>query len=489
VLLALAILMGGVFLIIAYTYNLQKVTEKYIESTRISVNDAKEMEIELTAIKGLTYVYLVNKSDLWLDSLRDHEAIFVIFLERARISSNTPEEDLLIQQISALFSNYEQNILIAVSHLRNGEISKANALLVHSAQEFLGTIQEKSNEFITINKQAEFLHESELAKTNKLILNILISLGIGGIAAGILLGWLLSRMLFGPINQLVLKLRGTSGEAVLKHLRFSHGDDLDELGESIKDLIDRINRANEDLSRNKELLQHSNKFANLGKIAPTIAHEIRNPLAAIKMLVYSLREEADISATFKEELDIITREIDRIDNFTKGFLKFAKPADPIFADINPTECLGEVILLIKPRLKNNNIHLNNNTTKNKYHVMADTSHLKQVYLNIILNAVEVMPAGGVLDIELESVKESDMNRQGEVRDFIRIDFSDSGPGIPEAIMKTLFEPYIKGSDMGVGIGLSISQSIANSHGGWMSAENKPDGAGAIFRLYLPLINL
>jgi len=260
------------------------------------------------------------------------------------------------------------------------------------------------------------------------------------------------------------------------------------LGENIKDLIDRVNQANQDLSRNKELLQHSNKFANLGKIAPTIAHEIRNPLAAIKMLVYSIREEADISATFKEELDIITREIDRIDNFTKGILKFAKPADPVFSDINPTDCLGEVILLIKPRLKTNNIHLNNNTTKNKYHVMADTSHLKQVYLNIILNAVEVMPTGGQLDIELAAVKEPNIHRSGEVCDFIRIDFIDSGPGIPEAIMKTLFEPFIKGSDMGVGIGLSISQSIAESHGGWLSAENKPERFGAIFRLYLPLIN-
>ena len=487
-LLSLAILMGGVFLVIAFTYNLQKETEKYIESTRSSVNDAKDMENELTAIKGLTYIYLVNKSNTWLDSLRDRQEIFVIFLERARISANTPEEEFLIQQISALFSNYEQNILLAVLNLRNGEISKANALLVHSAQELLGTIQEKCNEFITINKQAEFLHESELARTNVLILKILISLGIGGIVAGILLGWLLSRMLFSPINQLVLKVRGTSGEAVLEHLKFSHGSELDELGESIKDLIDRINRANEDLSRNKELLQYSNKFANLGKIAPTIAHEIRNPLAAIKMLVYSIREDANISATFKEELDIISREIDRIDNFTKDFLKFAKPADPIFSDVNPTECLGEVIQLLKPRLKNNNIHLTNNTTKCKWHVMADTSHLKQVYLNIILNAVEVMPTGGELAIDVEAVTEIDINRQGESREFIRIDFSDSGPGIPEAIMKTLFEPFIKGSDMGVGIGLSISQSIANSHGGWIAAENKPDGSGAIFRIYLPIVN-
>ncbi|MFA5848261.1 MAG: ATP-binding protein [Bacteroidales bacterium] len=487
VLLVLAILMGGVFLVIAYTYNLQKDTEKYIESTRNNVNVAREMENELTAIKGLSYVYLVNKSNSWLDSLRDRQSTFIIFLEQARISANTYDEELLIQQISALFSNYEQNILLAVSNLKNGEVSKANVLLVHSAQELLGTIQQKSNEFITLNKNAEYLHESEMARTNVLILKILVSLGIGGIASGLLFGWLLSRMLFGPINQLVLKVRGSSGEAFLEHFKFSHGNELDELGESIKDLINRINQANADLSRNKELLQYSNKFANLGKIAPTIAHEIRNPLAAIKMLVYSIKEDAKTSGSFKEELDIISGEIDRIDNFTKDFLKFAKPADPIFYDIIPSDTLGEVIQLLKPRLKNNSIHLINNSAKCKFHVLADASHLKQIYLNLILNAVEVMPAGGELTIDASEVIEADLNKQGELRKFIRMDFSDSGPGIPEAIMKTLFEPFIKGSDMGVGIGLSISQSIAESHGGKITAENKPDGSGAIFRLYLPLI--
>jgi signal transduction histidine kinase len=253
-------------------------------------------------------------------------------------------------------------------------------------------------------------------------------------------------------------------------------------------LIDRINRANEDLSRNKELLQYSNKFANLGKIAPTIAHEIRNPLAAIKMLVYSIREEANLPEAIKEDFDIISREIDRIDNFTKDFLRFAKPADPVLNDINPTEPLNEVIKLLTPRLAKNSITLFNNTLKSKWIVMADSGHLKQVYMNIILNALEVMPQGGELVIDAEVVTDSDLLIPGKRRKYLRLEFADTGPGIPEAIMKTLFEPFIKGSDMGVGIGLSISQSIANSHSGWIRAENKPNGAGAIFRFYLPIIN-
>ncbi|PKP36116.1 MAG: hypothetical protein CVT98_09055, partial [Bacteroidetes bacterium HGW-Bacteroidetes-15] len=102
--------MGGVFLVIAYTYNLQKKTEEFIESSRRSVSTAKEMENELIAIKGLTYTYLVNKSDLWLDSLNTRKTNFIIHLERARKEVNTVEEESLVKQVSALFSNYEQSI-------------------------------------------------------------------------------------------------------------------------------------------------------------------------------------------------------------------------------------------------------------------------------------------------------------------------------------------------------------------------------------------
>lgn len=490
-LLALAIIMGGVFLVIAYTYNLQKETERNIEISRATVDEAKEMENELTAIKGLTFTYMVNKSDIWLDSLRGRQTRFTFHLERARRRANTPEELFLIQQISALFSNYRQNILQASSFLKNGDINRANTLIANSAQNLLETIQQKSNEFISINVISGARHQDELARSNLIILKILISLGIGGIAAGILLGWLISRLLFAPISKLVLKVRGASGEALFEQLTLPYGGELDELGERIKQMIDKINRANEDLSRNKELLQYSNKYANLGKIAPTIAHEIRNPLAAINMLVYSIREDRNTPDSIKEDLDIISLEIDRIDNFTKDFLKFAKPADPVFALIDPCESLNDVIKLLKPRLFANNISIVNSIVKCKWSVMADTSHLKQIYMNIILNAIEVMPNGGELTVSVTKEAEiisHEINSKSDIsgKRYICIAIADTGPGIPDAIINRLFEPYIKGSDMGVGIGLSISQGIALAHGGFITAENRISDKGAVFKINLPL---
>jgi signal transduction histidine kinase len=478
--------MGGGFLVIAFSYKLQKKTESYIEAARTSVSIAKEMENELTAIRGLTFTYLVNKSDVWLDSMKNRQMKFIIYLERARAKANSPEEERLVQQISALFTNYEQNIITSASLVKTGNISKANALIAHSAQDLFSTIQDKSNQYIKLNKSAETLYELEIAKTNSIILKTMVSLGIGGIVAGLLLGWLLTRMLFGPINQLVLTIRSATGETVLERFKLPHGGELDELGNRVKDLIDRINQANEDLNRNRELLQYSNKYATLGKIAPTIAHEIRNPLAAIKMLVYSIREEHNLPDSIKEDLDIISSEIDRMEGFTKDFLKFAKPADPIFTLVNPTDSLVEVIQLLKPRLKKNSIQLIDNASVNTAYVMADVGHLKQLYMNIILNAVEVMPKNGQLLIDASIITNCQNDKVLAHTDFLRISFNDSGPGIPEAIMKTLFEPFIRGSEQGVGLGLSISQGIATTHGGWISAENKEHEKGAIFHIFLPI---
>jgi signal transduction histidine kinase len=479
VLLVFAVIMGGVFLSIAFSYKLQIETEQEIEQARTAVDEAKEMENELIAIKGVTYTYYANKSASWLDSLRHHKSRFTIHLERARLGSSSDAELLLLQQISALFSNFEQNMITAVQHEKSRNIQKSNALILHSAEDLLSTIHQKCTEFININKSSEDLYELEIAKADRFILKILISLGIGGISIGLVLGWLISRMLFAPINQLILTVRSASGEAVLEKLSISPGNDINEIAERIESLVQRINTANRDLSANKELLQHSNKNAALGKIAPNIAHEIRNPLVAIKMLVYSIREDSRIPAETKQDLDIISKEIERLEEFTKDFLRFAKPSEPVFERTSPLVPLNDVIQLLRPRLKSCSISLTESISGSSCLSMADTAQLKQIYLNIILNAIDIMPGGGLIDIKTDIA-----DVEGKSGKYLRMMFADTGPGIPQAIHGNLFEPYIKKSDMGVGIGLSISQSIAKLHSGWITAENRP-GGGAVFTVYLP----
>lgn len=485
-LLLIALVMGGGYLIIAYIYNLQKDTERRIDAARQSVNVAKEMEMELVRLRGFTFTYLVDPTPQWLDSIQTRETRFIILLERARANANTEEEMLVIQQISGLFSNYKQNIIQAEKLIKRWRMNQANALLVFAAKDLLSTIHEKSRNFITLNIQAEETYELDIAKANTIMLRTMIILGFGGILAGLLLGWIISRMVLNPINQLILEVRGAPGGAVLEKLEMPGHGDLEELGNRIRLLIDRINKTQEALEKNRELLQYSNKYAVLGKVAPTLAHEIRNPLAAIKMLIYSIKEEQAENSPLQEDLGIISSEIDRMEGFIRNFLKFARPADPIFEKINPLEVLREVSHLLKPKFRKNQIILHDQTEGLQYQVNADASQLKQVFMNLVINAIEAMPAGGSLNLSTE-ISEGPGVPEGESgARYLMINIEDTGPGIPQKVMDHLFEPFIKGNDQGVGLGLSISQNIASMHQGWIQASNLPSGTGAVFSIFLPL---
>lgn len=484
VLLFLAIVLAAGMLVVAYTYNLQKKTESQIEMARQSIAIAKMMEVELFSIRNFTFIYIDDKSSEWIDSIRVHKKKFIIYLERSRSSVNTPEEANLIQQTSALFSNFELNLNSATLLVNQEKMNQANALLTHSAKDLLGTIHQKSRQYINLNQRVGELHQNQIERTTKIIFNVMIALGLGGVLVGLFLGWMISKVLFVPINQLIVSIRDASGEAVVENLNVPAGDELDELGSRIKELVDRANKTQEDLNRNKQLLQYSNKYAVLGKVAPTIAHEIRNPLTAIKMLIYSMKQNDSQLMPQTKDIDIILSEIDRMEEFIKNFLKFAKPNDPTFTSINPCQVLSEVLLLLMPRFKEKKLELINDSMDCKTLVSADIGQLKQLFINLLINALEAVPANGFIRINAITTT---LKNEDDV-EYLRISIEDSGSGIPEKVMKALFEPFVKGNEQGVGLGLSISQNIATMQQGWIEAENKPNHAGAIFHVYLPVIS-
>ncbi len=486
-LLLIAMVMGGGYLVIAYSYNLQKKTEERIDAAQQMVNVAREMEIELVRLRGFTLIYLVDKSKQWQDSISSRQDRFIIYLERARRQAGTPEELSMVQQISALFSNYELTINTARLLIRQGKYTRANTLIVHAAKDQLDTIHEKSRQFINQNRRAEDRYELDIIQTNAIIRKAMFSLGLGGILAGLLLGWIISRMVFKPINQLMLQVRSASGGAFLEQLEIPDQGDLEQLGEQIRALINRINQAQEALDKTKQLLQYSNKYAILGKVAPTVAHEIRNPLAAIKMLIYSLREKSGLADDQKHDMEVITNEINRMDDFIKNFLKFARPPEPVFAPVNPVDVVMEVIHLLRPKLKSNNIELSEKYLSGNIKVNADTGQIKQIFINLIINAMEAMPEGGNMIISTTGYTEENGLNNSDKQNYLVINIEDTGHGIPQKVLSHLFEPFIKGSDQGVGLGLSISQNIANIHKGWIDAKNKLPGPGAIFSVYLPVI--
>ena len=479
--LVIALILTGAFIIMAFTFRIQDSTTRILAENARSLETGKDLELYIYDLRVITLNYLADGDSNWIGELQLKENAFLRSLDDVRMAVNTETEKRLLQQMGALFSNYQQNLRIALVYERQGNSSRAKALLLLGNRDFLNTIHDKCQAFIASNERSQLEYENRIRDNNRVIRYAMYALGTGGIILGTVLGWIIARIILNPIYRLVLKVRGAADNEMVEHISMSPGKELDELDYHIQRLIGRINQAQEDLEKNRRLLERSNRLATIGKLAPALAHEIRNPLAAIKMLIYSMAGETEAEDERQKDIEIISREIERIEGFIQNFLKFARPPKPAIRPVLFQEVIGETLELLSLRLKQNQIEVVEDYKAENALVMADPDQMKQVIMNLVINAIEAMGSEGRLILRLEQVN---ADQGGQPRPMVRLTCLDSGPGIEPGILDSLFEPFIKGREKGVGLGLSISQRIAELHHGWIEAGNNSEG-GACITVYLP----
>jgi two-component system NtrC family sensor kinase len=238
--------------------------------------------------------------------------------------------------------------------------------------------------------------------------------------------------------------------------------------------------AYEMLKQRQEQLIQSEKMAALGQLSAGIAHEIRTPLTSIKIFIQSLEKEIDLDENQKEDFRIIMREIDRINENITRFLNFARPDEPQFQSINLSLLVKETVNLLAAKLKSGDIRLDLSLSDEPPSLKGDPKQLTQVFLNLLLNAVEAMPGGGTLTIRsaVETQPESGQR-------FLKVVIKDTGHGISEKDRPHLFDPFFTKKAGGTGIGLSIVYAIIQKHNGRIDVESEL-GKGSSFILQLPI---
>jgi signal transduction histidine kinase len=203
--------------------------------------------------------------------------------------------------------------------------------------------------------------------------------------------------------------------------------------------------------------------------AAGVAHEIRNPLTAIKMLIYSLREELANDDEKRQDLAVILKEIDRLEHFVHNFLQFARPPEPVLNAVNVNETVHETLILLTPRLRQNRIEVREAYQPNLEKLIADADQVQQVAMNLVLNAVQSMPEGGQLTAE---TRRAQISTENHGNDWVRIRISDTGCGIPKELLDSIFDPFVSGRKDGIGLGLSVAYQIMHRHGGWIEKESQ-----------------
>ncbi|RLC70192.1 MAG: histidine kinase, partial [Chloroflexi bacterium] len=234
----------------------------------------------------------------------------------------------------------------------------------------------------------------------------------------------------------------------------------------------------EELKASRARLVQSVKLAAMGKLAASVAHEINNPLQAVQSCIYLVAEAANPADPNIRYLEIARQELDRIARIVQRMLDFYRPGDEGRRPTAVGSLLDDVLALMRKQLEQGHVTVQTDYEPDLPVVMAVADHLKQVFLNIILNALEAMPQGGTLQVRTRTEQDDDGKQ------MVTIAFQDTGVGIPESDLDQIFDPFYSTRPGGTGLGLSVSYDIVARHGGRIEVESQV-GQGSTFTVILP----
>jgi two-component system sensor histidine kinase AtoS len=245
-------------------------------------------------------------------------------------------------------------------------------------------------------------------------------------------------------------------------------------------MAESFNEMAESLAEQMQRMQRAQQMTMVGQMAAGLVHEIKNPLAGIKGSMQLLLEEGGMPEESRMILSKTMDEVQRIESLMKNLLNFAKPPQLLLVPADMNEVLESTLTVSLPysslaMRSPNAIGVTKNFDPHLPLTMVDPIQMQQVFLNLLMNAVEAMPGGGTLSVRTSV--------NGLVPG-IQIEIADTGKGIDEGIREKIFEPFFTTKHKGTGLGLAISKQFVEMHGGTISVEKNPDG-GTTFRIALP----
>ncbi|MBX9580454.1 MAG: hypothetical protein K2X87_09110 [Gemmataceae bacterium] len=295
---------------------------------------------------------------------------------------------------------------------------------------------------------------------------------LGGVA-GVVLGWGVARGLARSIRRLRVQVRAAAGKLGPDppEIVLTEEGDFHDLHAEVDRLTDRIEETVAALQQREHEVLRAEQLAAVGQLAAGVGHEVRNPLTSVKLLVQAGLEDG--AGLTPDDLRLIESEVRRVERSLGTFLQFARPPK---AERRPTD-LGEVVRgvaeLLRGRAEKQRVAVRVGLPPGPLTLTADPDQLRQVLVNLGLNALDAMPAGGTLSVTA---------REGHGR--VAVEVADTGPGLAKAILPRLFEPFASTKETGLGLGLVISKRVVEDHGGTIAAANRP-GGGATFFVTLP----
>jgi len=248
---------------------------------------------------------------------------------------------------------------------------------------------------------------------------------------------------------------------------------------SFNSMVDRLREANDELQQcHYQQMERVDRLASVGEMSAGIAHEIKNPLAAISGAISVLYEDFDEGDPRREVVNKVLEQIARLDKAATDLLFFGRPGKPSFEFVDTNDLLNKTMFFVSQHPEAKNVHQNKEFTRNLPPVWVDAKQLQQVFFNIIINAIQAMKDGGIL------LMQTDLTEDRE-KQVVRVMIGDSGPGIKPEVLDNIFTPFFTTKTQGTGLGLAICRQLIEQQGGTIDIKSRV-GEGTRVLINLPV---
>lgn len=468
--LILISLAGGIIMV-WYTYRMERLLSNIIQKHLAAYESAETLETALVNQKGFVSYYFMDGNPDWLRQLGKYRQIFRGSLAGAKRLAETPAQVETIDRIEMEYDRYVVSKDQVIEYYKTGQIQQG-AELHKRVRGYFNTILELCHQYKTIHKnQIMRTRDQSHDQAHKLRI-------IAGAAVSVSF-FLALGLVFFLYNQILGPIKRLTREADRESDEERPANEIKALDRSVRTLIHDVDNTRQELEKSREHLVQSEKLALVGKLAAGMAHSIRNPFTSVKMRLFSLGRTLSLTATQKDDLDVISEEIRHIDTIVQNFLEFSRPPRLQVQNISPSVVVDQALQLLIHRLKSYGVKIDCRRVRPIPAILLDPEQLKEVLVNLIVNACEAMIRGGLITIR------ENIDTLPVVGKTAIIQLTDDGPGIPSEIMDKIFQPFFTTKEDGTGLGLSIASRIIEEHQGRLEVESR-EGRGTTFRILLPL---
>lgn len=462
---------AGAMISIGYTFMIDRLINGIFETDVSAMRAAQELENALVMQKGYVTYYFQDADDAWLVELDKHHTEFDTWVRRARQWAVTEKERNILNEIESLYIRYSASRDEVVDLYKRGLRDDGYRLHKNVRVQFFKII-DLCRQFN--NAYADRIsYAQEKIRDRAVLLNASAFAGLFTVLVlGLLLAYILIKQVMGPIRQLALATNmGKTG--------VPQENEVKALSEIFQTLIADVDQTKIKLEWSREHLEQAEKWALVGKLAAGVAHSVRNPLTSVKMRLFSMERSLALSHSQKEDFEVISEEIRHIDTIVGNFLEFSRPPKLKMQKISPSDAVDMAVQLLRHRLESYDVKVRIERARRLPEISADPDQLKEVFVNLIVNACDAIVDGGHIVIHEEPPGKNSAQKNIVIR------VSDDGPGVPASISEKLFQPFFSTKEEGTGLGLSIATRIVEEHGGKLGLESH-EGHGATFIITLPV---